>query len=192
MRAFNQVASHVPPVKFDTYYMFYQIVHDSGPWDFKDKIFEVSRGEGVLLGGHWFEYSTPGNILYGFNGAAAGFKLEELHVGAGIAQLRDHLVEDAPLGPVDTLLDTPDDYYAVEFGYRLYKEAYEPDQTLTVAEFNALLAQYDHLEQMALVEAPPPEPAPKGIERDWPYGPGYFDGYLQPWPAFLFPSFSER
>ncbi len=174
------------------YYMFYQIVHDSGPWDFKDKIFEVSRGEGVRLGGHWFEYSTPGNILYGFNGAAAGFTLEELHGGAGIAQLRDHLLEGAPLGPVGTLLDTPDDYYAVEFGYRLYKEAYEPDQTLTLAEFDALLAQYDHLEQMALVEAPPPEPAPREVEGDWPYGPGYFNGDLQPWPAFLFPSFSAR
>lgn len=191
IRLNNRLSASTPPGignKALAYGMFYELVRDSGPWDFKDQIRQKLRSESVRLGGYWFEYSTPGNILYGFNGAAAGFSLEELHIGAGVAQLRDHIVEEGPLGGPKTLLDTTDDFYAVEFGFRLYQEAYAPDKRVTVSEFNALLAQYEPRDQMALTKAP--EPVTE-VDESWPYSPGYFNGPLQPWPPFLFPSFQQ-
>jgi len=191
IRLNNVVGSSGPPGvgnKALAGYMFIQLVQDSAPWDFKDQIRQNLRSESIRLGSQWFEYSTPGNILFGFNGAAAGFSLQELHVGAGVAQLRDYVVEGGPLGGPETLLDTADDFYAVEFGYRLYQEAYAPDKKVTVSEFNALLVQYEHRDQMALTEAP--EPVAE-VGTNWPYSPGYFNGPLQPWPPFLFPSFQR-
>jgi hypothetical protein len=167
--------------------MFYELVHDSAPWDFKDQI-QRKVGDPIRLGGLWVEYSTPGNILYGFSGAASGFSLEMLHIGAGVAQVRDHIVEGGPLSGPETLFDTADDFYAVEFGYKLYKEAYISDKKLTVSEFNALSVQYEHRDQMMVAKPPSPgQPA----NPDWPYKPGYFNGPSQPWPPFLFPSFKR-
>ncbi len=165
--------------------VFFELVKDSAPWDFKDKI-ERRLGERVRLEGEWFEYSTPGNIHYGFVGAAAGYSLEGLHVGAGAAQLRDSLLEKGPVGSGWTLFDTEDDYYAVEFGFRLYHEAYASDKTLTVAEFDSLLVKYENLDKMARKAEPiwPGKPS-----ANWPYQPGYFNGRSRPWPPFLFPSF---
>jgi len=166
-------------------HMWIQLVQDHGPWDFKVMV-ERELGQTIRLGDYWFEYSTAGNILYGFNGAAAGFSLQGLHAGAGAAQVLDHLSRGAELGPPVMFFDTVDDYYAVEFGYQLYKKAYAPDSKMTVSEFNALLVQYEHRDQMALRE--PPGPA-RAVDANWPYSPGYFNGPLQPRPPFLFPSF---
>ncbi len=165
--------------------MFIELVKDSAPWDFKDKI-KGELEERIRLGSDWFEYSTPGNIHYGFVGAAAGFSLPELRAGAGAAQLRDHCVEGGPVGSWRTGFDIADDYYAVEFGHQLYQEAYAPDKKLTVAEFNVLLVKYEHRDRMARVTEPIWLGKP---DVNWPYQPGYFNGQSAPWPSFLFPSF---
>ena len=173
------------PAKPLAYYMFKELVQDSGPWDFKDEIRRVV-GDPVRIGGRWFEYSTAGNILYGFYGTAAGFTPIELYIGAGMAQLLDHLREGAEIGTLATALDTSDDHYAVRSGIYLYHQTQGRGKPLTVWEFCALLVQYDHLERMALREKPeqfgvPPE--------DWPFRPGDFNGPRQPRPARLFRSF---
>lgn len=171
--------------KADAFGMFIPLVKDSALWDFKDKT-KAELGERIRLGGDWFEYSTPGNIHYGFVGAAAGFSLPELHAGAGVAQVRDLLVKGAPVGSWTSGFDTEDDYYAVEFGHQLYEGAYTQDRRLTVSEFTALLVKYEHRDKMARVTEPmwPGNPDP-----NWPYQPGYFCGKSRPWPSFLFPTF---
>jgi hypothetical protein len=186
---FSNTASKLSPVgslnKALAAATFIQLVRDTAPWDFKDAI-QSDLKDRIRLGSEWFEYSTPGNIHYGFVGAAAGFSLEELHLGAGAAQFRDYCEGEGGLGTWRTDLDTEDDYYAVDFGSRLYHEAYAPDRMLSVSEFHALLVQYEDLGKMARTTEPiwPGKP-----DRNWPYQPGYFNGRSRPWPSPLFPSF---
>ena len=117
-------------------YEFSSIVKDGAPFDVKDKI-KQKLGSTITLGDFRFEYSTAGNILYGFYGSAAGFDIETLHIGAGGAQTWDWIKstltigdydQNASLGPVNYYFDTVDDYYAVEFGYLLYEEYYLNDR----------------------------------------------------------------
>jgi len=173
------------------YHVFVQLVRNEAPFDFKHAILE-KLGDRIRLGSEWFEYSTPGNILYGFFGGAAGFSLDELHGGASAAQVLDASYRGSELGPLVapdgalTLLDTPDDYYAIDFGYRLYQKAYAPDKQLTISEFSAFMVNYEHLGKMDRVTAPIWQGKPSA---GWPYDRGYFNGPKRPWPGFLFPSY---
>ncbi len=150
---------------------WYQQVHDGARWDFKDAI-EQRVGPVVQLGESWFEYSTPGNMLYGFTGAAAGFSAVELHGGASVAQLLDDRNSDDPKddrGPWrPSFFDQEDDYYAIEFGIRLYED-YGSD--VKVGEFRALLVSYEHGSQFGRVAAPGDY-----MPAQEPYRPGRFDG----------------
>ncbi len=167
------------------YYMFTEMVQDGAVWDFKDKIID-ELGNPVRIGGQWFEYSTAGNILYGFYGTAAGFTPIELYIGAGVAQLADYRREGAEIGTLATALDTSDGHYAVRFGIYLYNQTQAQGKPLTVWEFSALLVQYDHLNGMAVAA---PGKADRSPPEGWPFGPGRFNGPRQPRPAWLFPSF---
>jgi hypothetical protein len=160
--------------KLVAYFMWTDLVQDSARWDFKDAIRETAGGEAIKLGQEWFEYSTPGNMLYGFTGAAAGFSLVELRVGASYAQVRDDLRSSDPkdnVGPIwPSLLDQEDDYYAIDFGYRLYQEH---GADVTVAQFEAFLVSYEPSAGLARVPAPTDY---RAAPTDWPYAPGRFDG----------------
>ena len=79
--------------KAAAYVTFYHYVKDGGKYDVKDKMKANLKTSEISLGGKWFEYSTAGNILYGFYGLAAGFTAEELHEGAGVAQIMDHILD---------------------------------------------------------------------------------------------------
>ncbi len=171
--------------KVEAYGMFTEIVKDSAPWDFKDQI-KNDLGDPIRIGGKWFEYSTPGNILYGFYGCAAGFTPLELHIGAGYAQLQDQRNEGAEIGGLPTLFDSPDDYYAIEFGVELYNQTLAQGKPVTVGAFSALLTNYGRLNDMAVRQARDPDrPQAEG----WPYQPGRFNGKAAPQPPDLFPSF---
>ncbi|MBM4460528.1 MAG: hypothetical protein FJ011_22685 [Chloroflexi bacterium] len=172
--------------KAQAYQTFTPLVKSDGPWDFKARI-EREIGKTVQLGGDWHEWSTTGNITYGFLGAAAGFSRFELRAGAGIAQVNDVLKgkPDARLGPPRTYFDTTDDFWAVEFGYQLYEKTVGQGWALTEAVFTTSLAEYAHRSQMALRD----EPMPSAPNANWPYGAGYFNGPNAPEPAELFPSF---
>ena len=172
-------------------YMFYQLVRDGAPLDVKDKIKE-ELGRTIQLNGQWFEYSTAGNILYGFYGKAWGLDEQLLYAGAGTAQIMDHLHHDPgetpQLGPLSSPFygDTVDDHYAVQLGIEIYQKAYASDQVVTLDEFRALKTDYQHLNDMAILPRPP-EPMPN---KPWPYHPGYFNSDTNPpWPSRMFPSF---
>jgi len=70
---------------------FYFLVKDRAKWDFKHSILN-KLGNTIALyhwGAHWYEYSLPGNLHYGFVGRASGFEGVLLHTGAGIAEIID-------------------------------------------------------------------------------------------------------
>lgn len=116
------LAAHVPWAGAMTWSKFQELVRDYAPFDIKRNIEREFQGGPIKLGEYWYEYSTPGNIAYGFYGAAAGYDLPLLHAGAGAAQLKDAYIDrDGPAGPWNYYGDTPDDYYAIEFGYYLYR-----------------------------------------------------------------------
>lgn len=134
---------------------FADLVADHQPFDIKRNIGAISNEGAIRMGADWYEYSTPGNIAYGFYGAAAGYDIFVLRLGAGAAQSKDAWIDgDGPPGSLGTMLDTPDDYYAVQFGYDLYHNYYRPDFQLTRDEFVSALATYEHRAEMALVVAP--------------------------------------
>ena len=106
---------------------------------------ESQLGRALVIGGEWFEYSTPGNIAYGSLGAALGFTKAEIAIGAGVAQANDYYrvacsgQTPCEIGPIAAnprpigkagpgpmlpdiwpLGDTVDDAYAVRLGYELY------------------------------------------------------------------------
>ncbi len=169
------------------FYRFYQLARDGASLDFKDKT-KLTLGKTIQLSGIWFEWSTPGNMLYGFYGTAWGVPHDLLHLGASYAQVADHIRNPAEssLGPPATMFDTLEDYVAIDFGITLYYQAYLPDQKVTQEEFAALLVNYAYLTLLAQ------EPAPldQMSNPDWPYEAGYFDNDLNPpSPPGEFPSF---
>ncbi len=170
-----------------TFDYFKQIVQDGAPLDVKDQVL-TRLGSTIKIGDYWFEYSTVGNITYGFYGSAWGFSRQILHLGAGKAQRDDYHrnPETTPLGPIWYYNDTPDDYYAIEFGMLLYDEAYLPDGLVTEDEITALLTDFTHLDKMAIR----PRPPGNAFHPEWPYEAGYFDNVrTPPMPPEAFPSF---
>lgn len=182
----NQLAagSGLPGTSYKAlaFHMYIQLVADDHRWDFKDRI-ERTLGRSIELGDEWFEFSTPGNIHYGFVGAAAGFSRTELRIGAGVAQAWDDLRSDDPdasIGGWNTWFDAPTDFYAVEFGVQLYENY---GSNVTVEKFNALLVSYTDRSKLAHT-GPPQDFRP--TPDVWPYAPGAFNGPVGPWPPFLF------
>jgi hypothetical protein len=171
-----------------SYYILNQLVRDGAPLDVKDKI-EEELGQTLRLGDYWFEFSIAGNILYGFYGSAWHISPAGLHLGAGVAQLQDYLRDrSTELGPPSTYFDTPDDYYAIEFGIELYYRGYAPDGIVTVGEFTALLTTFAEFQQLSHR----PEPPGIAFNPNWPYNQGYFyNDQRMPEPAELLPSFYE-
>jgi RHS repeat-associated protein len=137
------------------YASFVGLVSDGKKYDVKDKI-KTEVGRTVKIGSKWFEWSTTGNILYGFYGLAAGFTKGELHAGAGLAQIKDHYAnpDESPIGDASTYYDTSDDYYAIEFGFYLYENYYAVNGELTEADLLDALNTFSDVDKMALREAP--------------------------------------
>jgi hypothetical protein len=128
-------------------------VKDGATYDVKDRI-KDQIGLDTKIGNNWYEYSTAGNILYGFYGKAAGFTELELRAGAGAAQIRDHIVEGDDIGIWQTYYDTEDDYAAVGLGMFLYDNYYKKDKKLTKADLLDALESYENANKMALVNKP--------------------------------------
>jgi len=168
------LSNKIGGAKLVAYFMWTDLVRDGARWDFKDAIRGMAAGEAIKLGQEWFEYSTPGNMLYGFTGAAADFSLVELHAGASVAQVWDDWNSSDPkdnVGPLwPSFLDQEPDYNAIDFGYRLYEEH---GADVTVTEFEAFLVSYEPSDALARVPAPTDY---RAAPADWPYAPGRFDG----------------
>src|SRR5690606_30772353 len=80
-----------------------------------------------LDGCGWFDYSTPGNIHFGFIAAAVGT------ISKGLSQTAGGFLEilegTAQWENWRTSFEDPRDWAAVQFGYQLY-ETYGSDMTL--------------------------------------------------------------
>ena len=143
--------------KAKAYATFEFYVKDGAKYDVKYKMLELFKGDPIKIGNNWYEYSTAGNILYGFYGKAAGFSEFELRAGAGKAQ-RDDYNEDPErgIGPCGYpyFCDTEDDYAAVGFGMYLYDNYYEKDNELTQADLLDAFENYEYSNDMALRDKP--------------------------------------
>ena len=137
---------------FRALYKFYNLVRDGARFDVKDKIKE-QLGQSIRLGEYWYEYSSTGNILYGFYGTAAGFNEEILHRGAGYAQVTDLIrwiwaggnSECFPdIGGPQHHYDTPDDYHAVGLGAWLYQKYFKTTGVFTQNNFLEGLDIYEY------------------------------------------------
>jgi hypothetical protein len=153
---------------------FINLVGDGKKYDIKDKMLKYLQGKSTNLGNGWFEYSTAGNILFGFYGESVGFSPLELHVGAGYAQVQDFILNgDHPFpGSIFTFFDTPDDYYAVKFGGYLYQNYYIKNQKLTRDDLVEALQNFPDKDKLA--HRPPPqdfeyEPADYDLPPNWFY-----------------------
>ncbi|MBL8098598.1 MAG: hypothetical protein JNK81_05420 [Anaerolineales bacterium] len=138
--------------------LFYSLVHDGAKYDVKDKMQEeFGIDSPVKIGDNWYEYSTAGNIFYGFYGTAAGWTEDELYVGAGAAQIADNKLRGQDkLGPCEApyYCDTVEDHYAVEFGIYMYNEYYENDGSLTIADLKNAMDKFEHSDKLAIVKSP--------------------------------------
>jgi len=139
--------------------LFKSYVGDGKKYDVKDQIRSTLGFEIIILDDQAYEYSTAGNMLYGFYGRAAGYSSEILHAGAGVAQLSDHRRCGDEMGPLKTYMyDTVDDYYAVEFGIYLYDNYYD-DGVLTELEMVTALRTFPDRDKLNHVPMPAYVPA---------------------------------
>jgi hypothetical protein len=153
IRGLNEMGSQE---KAAAYGLFYEAVSDGAKYDVKDKIL-VQIGLDTKIGDGWYEYSTAGNILFGFYGKAAGFTEDELRVGAGTAQMLDYLAEaERGKGPCNStyFCDTEVDYYAVGFGMYLYDNYYKDDGELTEEDLLDAFETYEDTDKMDIVSGP--------------------------------------
>jgi hypothetical protein len=112
-------------------------------WRYGPKNIKVAMlrdiGQGVILCGsdgcRWVDYSTPGNILFGYAVEAAGMSEEFYSWVGGFEQMGDDLIN--PNEPVHTewcstsYCDDPYDLAAVQFGAQLYRD-YGSEITLDI------------------------------------------------------------
>ena len=151
------ITMHSPRIgEYATMGSFKSLVEDNSPFDIKRKIWQAFGEKApIKLGNTWYENSTPGNIAYGFYGAATGYQPRLLHVGAGFAQFKDaYWDHDGPKGEFRYIMDTEDDYYAVELGITLFYEDFLPDQRLTTDEFMNRLSNFQDRDKLEIESAP--------------------------------------
>lgn len=131
---------------------FYELNKGYGKWDIKRNI-RRNIGEGVILCGTencgWFDYSTPGNIHFGFIAGRMNVPKPLSQAAGGYLEVKEGT---ANINNWRTLFEDPQDWAAVQFGYNLYK-TYGSD--ITLREFQEALTTdvMDRLE-------PPPENYP--------------------------------
>lgn len=143
---------------------FFSMVHNDAYFDVKWNI-RQEVGRAVKIGNNWLEFSTPGNIMFGFYGSAAGFSPRSLYAGGGVAQhidytqhqlgISEHPEESADLGPSGYPYygDSEDDHYAIQFGIDLYKQ-YQKTGELTASDLTAALDRLPYKSKLNLLGAP--------------------------------------
>jgi hypothetical protein len=168
---------------------FKEQVQDHAQWDFKHKIYGAFKNAVFLCGTKsclGVEYSTAGNIHYGFVGKAADIDDETLLWAAGYAEVTDPIHrkngESMTNNPyffgiqgyynpewAASHYDDPKDQAAIKFGIALY-DTYGAD--VSPEQFEAFITNYASAFGMDYV----PGPATLETRPDWPYKVGDFDG----------------
>ena len=130
-----------------------------GQWDVKREIKDQLREGIILCSGatcRWVDYSTPGNILYGFVAASAGVGEDLSRLAGGTLELIEGEAEWDNRG---NSFEDPFDSAAVNFGYQLFED-FGPN--MTNEEFFSALT-VDILESF--------QPPPEGFVPHFPAGP---------------------
>ncbi|NJN55699.1 MAG: hypothetical protein HC804_13685 [Anaerolineae bacterium] len=149
---------------------FYQLNKGFGRWDVKRRI-EDEIGPAVILCGSsscdWFDYSTPGNILYGFTAASVGIPVKVSEWAGGALEIKEGTVDWSNW---QTSFEDPQDLAAVQFGNYLF-ETYGPD--ITVAEFQEAFT----VDVQMQLQKPPSGFTPRNLAAPGQggYPVGYFD-----------------
>lgn len=128
-------------------------------WDIKRNI-QRDLGDGIILCGEtcdWYDYSTPGNIHFGYVAGRAGIDHEIAAVAGGLLEQWDLFVQEGKinLGYCNWTFkcDSPQDQAAVDFGYALaekYSTGITPEdlkKELTVDKTNQFqrpISRYFH------------------------------------------------
>jgi RHS repeat-associated protein len=169
------------------FYEFGELVGDHKPWDFKHAVRDF-LGPGITLCSNTrckrdIEFSTPGNIHFGYVAREAGYAGVYVHAGAGYAEWDDPSHDpdhpdptpyegdfDIVVGPsgISLLLgDDPSDHPAVQFGIYLYDKY---GRGLNRSQFVSELERF--LDVFA--ERMPEGDVRQDVASDWPYWVGYF------------------
>lgn len=112
------------------YLAFNSLVGGGKEWDIKLKIREELRDAIVLCGTgvncRWVDYSTPGNIHFGYVAGLAKIDHFVAAIMGGLLEQKDLYDQNLPLEPLycfqngfPGLCDNPADQAAVDFGYKL-------------------------------------------------------------------------
>ena len=102
------------------YTQFLELEGTQKEWDIKQKI-KADLGPDVILCGEvcdWYDYSTPGNIHFGYVAGRAGIDHGIAAAAGGLEELKDRWSEGKP-HPYCPICDDPQDQAAVDFGYYL-------------------------------------------------------------------------
>ena len=103
-------------------------------------------GRGVWVDCAWWSYEVVANIHFGYVGRAAGFTELELLGGAGVFQLKDHVVDPVLGGGIHTGdrsarrtadFDDPQDRAAIRIGIDLYNQRENKWEPITHEQFRA-------------------------------------------------------
>ncbi len=158
------------------YKKFYNLEGPWKVWDIKRKIFK-ELGYGIVLCGatcDWFDYSTPGNIHFGFIAYRSKIHQGVAAVAGGVLEQLDAALKEHKLYPEycsqnasKLYCDNPGDQAAVDFGYML-AEKYKNTPTITETILRSELTPF----WMSKFQRPPsgfipPHPAYRDIEVDY-------------------------
>lgn len=135
---------------------FYKLNSNKGVWNIKIPI-RTQIADGIVLCNtstcRWVDYSTPGNIHFGFMVAAGHVPLSQALIAGGLLESLDRYEQGvSPAFHPDwssTFYDNPEDFVAVIFGWTLYQE-YGAD--ITIKEFQLALT----IELLNSFQPPPP------------------------------------
>jgi hypothetical protein len=146
-----------------------------GRYDIKRKMLAIYEGAVVLCGERgctWVDYSTPGNIMYGYLSAARGVDQRVSWVAGGALEFVDWVGDgrknDLPYtGKASAWGDNPGDKAAVDFGYSLY-EMYP--NGFALADFQTALT----VEILTTFQSPSTVPSMNPSPQTNMYPQGYF------------------
>jgi hypothetical protein len=124
---------------------FYSKARSRGPWDFKNNVFQSYKQRGVKVAGRDYGIIMPGNLNFGFAGAALGLTVNVLHGGGAWAQR-----QSGPRGSEFWCIDgeDPADFEYIKMGIELYRQV---KLGVTYSNLEMVLGQFHK------VEAPKPK-----------------------------------
>jgi len=136
---------------------------DYGKYDIKRKMLNTIGPAVILCGGggcRWVDYSTPGNIMYGYLSASREVQQPISWIAAGVLEYINSIEESHPYtGEISSWGDNPGDKAAVDFGYDLYEQY---PNGITLEDFQIALSQeiLNTFQSPSIVPSEPAYPAP--------------------------------